>query len=442
VYDVAVVGAGVAGLTVAYRLLDAGRSVICLEADQSAGGCVRTDRVGGFLCERGAQNVLEETGGPVCQLASSIGISGEIQSAREKGNYIAWHERLFSMPSQLLQVLSVRGALRAARGFVAPSPPSDAGASVSSWASRRLGDEFARRIVDPMVCGVYAGDPDRLSLHATFPAITEFERTHRSMLIAAFRSKPVKRSVYTFRNGMETLTSTLARQIGPALRTGCKVSGIDRTSNRAYRVEGDGFTVEARTVVLATPAHVAASLLSALDEKTRSLLEGIRCVPIASAALAFAGTDLISGPPKGYGFVRPYCDGSRILGCLFSSSAFDGFAPAKSVLIRVLFGGQRHREDAGLPEERLADIAMRELRPILRIRANASPRFFHVARHWPGLPQYEVGHVERVRAIEERIARLPGLYLTGNSYSGLSVSKVVEGAERLSESMLQRRAAA
>jgi oxygen-dependent protoporphyrinogen oxidase len=436
------VGAGIAGLTVTFRLVDAGRNVICLEADQSAGGCVRTDRVGGFLCERGAQNVLEEAGGPVYRLVSGLGISGEIQAAREKGNYIAWHERLFSMPSQLFRVLSVRGALRAARGFVAPSSASDARASVSSWASRRLGDEFARRIVDPMVCGVYAGDPDRLSLHATFPAITEFERRHRSMLIAAFRSKPVKRSVYTFRNGMETLTSTLARRIGPALRTGCRVSGIDRTGGRAYRVECDGFTVDARRVVLATPAHAAASLLSALDESAASLLQGIHCMPIASAALAFAASDLITGPPRGYGFVRPYCDGSRILGCLFSSSAFDGFAPAKSVLIRVLFGGQRHSEDAGLPEERLADIAMRELRPILRIRANASLRLFHVARHWPGLPQYEVGHVERVRAIDERIGRLPGLYLTGNSYRGLSVSKVVEDAERLSESLLQRRAAA
>jgi oxygen-dependent protoporphyrinogen oxidase len=436
------VGAGIAGLTVTYRLLDAGRNVICLEADRSAGGCVRTDHVGGFLCERGAQNVLEEPGGPVCRLVSSLGISGEIQAAREKGNYIAWHERLFSMPSQLLRVLSVRGALRAARGFVAPSSPSDAGASVSSWATGRLGDEFARRIVDPMVCGVYAGDPDRLSLHATFPVITEFERTHRSMLIAAFRSKSLKRSVYTFRNGMETLTSTLARRIGPALRTGCKVSGVNRVGGRAYRVDGDGFTVEARSVVLATPAYIAASLLSALDEKARRLLEGIRCVPVASAALAFAATDLISGPPKGYGFVRPYCDGSRILGCLFSSSAFDGFAPAKSVLIRVLFGGQRHCEDAELPQERLADIAMRELRPILHIHAQASPKVFHVVRHRPGLPQYEVGHVERVHAIEERIARLPGLFLAGNSYRGLSVSKVVEDAERLSADMLQRQAAA
>jgi oxygen-dependent protoporphyrinogen oxidase len=436
------VGAGIAGLTVAYRLLDAGRNVICLEADQSAGGCVRTDRIGGFLCERGAQNVLEEPGGPVHRLVTSLGISDEIHAAREKGNYIAWHERLFSMPSQLLRVLSVRGALRAARGFVTPSSPSDAGASVSSWAIRRLGDEFARRIVDPMVCGVYAGDPDRLSLHATFPAISEFERTHRSMLVAAFKSKPVKRSVYTFRNGMETLTSILAQRIGPALRTGCKVCSVKRVSGRAYRVEGDGFAVEARTVVLGTPAPHAASLLSALDEKAASLVEGIRCVPIASVALAFAATDLISGPPKGYGFVRPDCDGSQILGCLFSSSAFDGFAPAKSVLIRVLFGGQRHCEDAALSQERLADIAMRELRPILRIHPNASPKFFHVVRHWPGLPQYEVGHVERVRAIEERIARLPGLFLTGNSYRGLSVSKVVEDAERLSDNMLQRRVAA
>jgi oxygen-dependent protoporphyrinogen oxidase len=436
------VGGGIAGLTVTYRLLRAGSNAICLEADSSAGGCVRTDRVGAFLCERGAQNVLEEPDGPVYRLAGELGISHEIQFAREKANYIACHERLFSMPSQLLRVLSVRGALRAARGFVAPLSPSDACASVGAWAARRLGCEFARRIVDPMVCGVYAGDPDRLSLDATFPEIRGFERAHCSLLVGAFRSKPVKKSVYTFRGGMETLTSTLAQRIGPALRTGCKVSGVAHVVGRGYRLEGDGLALETKAVVIATPARIASSLLSALDESTAKLLEGIQCAPVVSAALAFTAADLISGAPRGYGFVRPHCDGSRILGCLFASSAFSGFAPEGSVLIRVLFGGQRHGHDAGLCEERLAEIAMRELRPILRIRANASPRFFHVVRHWPGLPQYEVGHVERVRAIEDRMASFPGLHLAGNSYHGLSVSKVVEQAERLSSRMLLRRAAA
>jgi oxygen-dependent protoporphyrinogen oxidase len=417
-------------------------NVICLEGDESAGGCVRTDRVGAFLCERGAQNVLEEPEGPVYRLASDIGIASAIQPAREKANYIAWRGRLLSMPAQLVRVLSLRGTLRAARGFVAPSSPTDGDASVAAWATRRLGSEFAHRILDPMLCGVYAGDPEMLSFDATLTSIREFERAHRSMLIAAFKSKPIKRSVYTFRNGMETLTSTLARRIGPALRTGHRVLRVATAGSRAYRVEGDGLALEARSVVIATAAQVASSLLATLDQNASILLGGIRSAPIVSAALAFATSDLISGPPTGYGFVRPYCDGSRILGGLFASSMFGGFAPDGRVLIRVLFGGQRYRQDVELSDERLMDIAIRELRPILGIRAPAAPKLLRVVRHLPGLPQYEVGHLDRVRAIEERIAQIPGLHLAGNSYRGLSVSKVVAEAERLSSRMLQRRAAA
>jgi len=234
VYDVIVVGGGIAGLGVTYRLLGAGMNVICLEGDGSAGGSIRTDRVGAFVCERGAQNVLEEPDGPVYRLASDIGIASAIQPAREKTNYIAWRGRLLSMPAQLMRVLSLRGALRAARGFVAPSSPIDGDASVAAWATRRLGSEFAHRILDPMLCGVYAGDPEMLSSDATLTPIREFERAHRSMLIAAFKSKSIKRSVYTFRNGMETLTSTLARRIGPALRTGYKASRVAIAGSRAY----------------------------------------------------------------------------------------------------------------------------------------------------------------------------------------------------------------
>lgn len=170
--------------------------------------------------------MLEEAGGPAFRLARELGISGEIQPVRDKANYIARDGRLFSMPAQLLRVLSVSGALRAARGFVVPSSAYEDNRSVGGWAARRFGSEFAQRIIDPIVCGIYAGDPERLSLDATFPLIRELEHAHRSMLIAALKCKPVKRTVYTFRNGMQTLTSGLAQHIGPALRTSCTVSSV------------------------------------------------------------------------------------------------------------------------------------------------------------------------------------------------------------------------
>jgi oxygen-dependent protoporphyrinogen oxidase len=423
-------------------LLSAGRRVVCLESDQVAGGCVRTDRVGEFLCERGAQNVLEEPGGAVYRLANELGIASEIAVARENGNYIVWDDRLFAMPSQLFRVLSFRGAVRMMRGLVVPNSPRTGDESIAAWARRRLGDEFASRIADPMTCGVYAGDPERLSVDATFPAMHEIENKRRSLIAGAVRAKPARRRVYSFRNGMGALTSTLSERVGAALRTEFTASRITAARNGAYRIEGEPSAVKARNVVIATPAPVAARLLADVDACAARLLDGIRSAPVTSATLAFPVAELEGARPHGYGMIRPWCNGGRLLGCLFSSSAFKGFAPEGTVLLRVLFGGERDPEAAVLCDEELMDIALGELRSILRIRPKAKPLFFHVVRHWPGLPQYEVGHLARVLAIEERLERLRGIYVAGNSYRGLAVSNVVENAELLSTRLLQSRAAA
>ena len=440
-YDVAVIGGGIAGLTVTWRLLRAGVKVICLESDSSAGGCVRTDRIGGYLCERGAQNVLEEPHGAVMRLARGLGIEGEVQPARQQGKFIASQGRLFAMPSQLHKLLSTRGMLRLGHGLLSRCEPQEAEEPIAAWVRRRFGDEFARRVADPMVSGVYAGDPERLSLDATFPAVRDLERTHSRLLAGVFGSKSMKQSVYTFRNGMGTLTESLAKNIGPALRTGVKVAGISAAGNHSYRIDGcDG--VEAKAVVIATAAGIAADMVNTFDPAAAQLLGSIRSALVVSASLAFATEDLNRRPPEGYGLVGLHCEGSRLLGCMFSSSAFEGFSLAGAVLLRIIVGGERDPGAGSLSDRALVDLARRELSPILRIKAAARPLFFHAVTHRPGLPQYEIGHLARVKAVEQAIARFPGIYLTGNSYRGLSVSKVVEQAEQLSERMLQFRAAA
>lgn len=448
-YDAVVVGGGIAGLTVAYRLLAAGRRVICLEADALAGGCVRTDRVGGLLCERGAQNVLEETGGPVWRLARDLGIAAEMLYPREKGNYIAWGGRLCSMPAQLHRVLSLGGMVRASRGLLLARAPDGDEESVAQWARRRFGDEFACRVIDPMVSGIYAGDPERLSLEAAFPDLYDLERKHRSLAVGAFKSKPAKRRHYSFRNGMGALTEALAQRLGTAVRTGINAVAIADEGNGCYRVDGvdaasgkPALTVSARSVVVATPAAAAAPLMSTLDPPLGRLLRSIESAPVVSVSMAFSAADFDHSPPRGYGLVRPHCDGSRLLGCLFSSSAFEGAAPPDVIHIRILVGGQRDTGAYGLECSELLDLTRRELGRILHLRPDRRPSVFHVVRHRHGLPQYETGHLKRVRNIEETLAQFPRVHLTGNSYYALSVSKVVEQAERLSIRMLERSAGA
>jgi protoporphyrinogen/coproporphyrinogen III oxidase len=440
-YDAVVIGGGIAGLTVTWRLLAAGANAICLEADSSPGGCVRTDRIGGYICERGAQNVLEEPNGPVSRLAKDLGISEEIQPPAQKENLLASNGRLFKMPAQLHKLLSTRGILRVARGLVSRSEPEGSEEAIGAWVRRRFGDEFARRVADPMVSGIYAGDPERLSLDATFAAIRDLERAHSRLLVAAFLSKPARRLVYTFRNGMGTLTESLARRIGPALRTRVDVAGISARANGRYRIEGcDG--IEARTVIFATAATIAGDIVKRLDPALARSLRSIRNAPVLSAGIGFSTTDLSGPAPKGYGLVRPHCEGARLLGCLFCSSAFEHFSPAGTVLLRIIAGGERDPEAARLGDEELADLVISELGPTLGIRTGAKPVFFRATRYTHGLPQYELGHLKRVREIEQASARFSGIHFAGNSYRGLSVSKVVEQAEDLSNRILQLRAAA
>lgn len=444
-YDVVVVGGGIAGLTVAYRLLTAGRQVICLEADRAAGGSVRTDRVGGLLCERGAQNVLEEPAGPVCRLAQDLGIAGEMLYPREMGNFIAWGGRLCSVPAQLHRVLSLRGLARAGGGILWAGAADGHEESVAEWARRRFGNEFADRIVDPMVSGIFAGDPERLSLEAAFPDLGALERQHRNLLAGVFQSKPAKRRYYSFRNGMGALTEALARRLGTAVRTGIQAVAIAAEGNGCYRIDSDDPTtgkralqVQTRSVVIATPATLAAELVGSLDPVLAQMFRSIEGAPVVSAGLAFSPTDFSHRSPKGYGLMRPHCDGSRLLGCLFCSSAFEGTAPPDVIHLRVLIGGKRDPQAAELGDSELLNLARRELGPVLGLRTDAKPSVFHVVRNRPGLPQYETGHLKRVEAIEARITRFSGVHVTGNSYHGLSVSKVVQHAEQLSARLLER----
>jgi oxygen-dependent protoporphyrinogen oxidase len=447
-YDAVVVGGGIAGLTLAYRLLAAGRQVICLEADPAAGGCVRTDRVNGLLCERGAQNVLEKPGGPVYRLAQDLGIGAEILYPKDDGNFIAWGGRLYSMPSQLYRVLSFGGMVRAASGLLLAKAPGGSEESVGTWARRRFGREFACRVIDPVVSGVCAGDLERLSLDAVFPEIGTLERNYRSLAAGAFKNKPAKRHHYSFRNGMGALTEALAQRLGRALHTGLKAIAIAADGSGGYRINAEDQTggpiVQFRSgrVIIATPAAAAAEMMSTLDPAFGTLLGSIESAPVVTASMAFSPADFNPRPPRGYGLVRPRCEGSRLLGCLFPSSAFEGSAPPDVIHLRVLAGGRRDPDAFGISDSELINRTQQELGRVLGLRPDAKPSVIHVVRHRLGFPQYETGHLDRVHEIEGTLLRFPRVHLTGNSYYGLSVSKVVERAEQLSARILERLAAA
>jgi oxygen-dependent protoporphyrinogen oxidase len=338
--------------------------------------------------------------------------------------------------------------IRAARGLLLASAPDGVEESVATWARRRFGDEVALRVIDPMIAGICAGDPERLSLDAVFPDLGKLERKHRSLLAGAFGRKSARRHHYSFRNGMGALTEALSNRLGKVLHTGIKAVAVAADGN-GYRIDAEDsangtrvFQLRSRGVVIAAPAALAAGMMSTLSPALERLLAGIESASAVTAGIAFSPADFISHPPRGYGFVRPHCEGSRLLGCLFPSSAFEGTAPDGVVHLRVLAGGRRDPDACKLSDAEFIDLVRAEVGSVLGLRPNAQPSVCHIVRHAIAFPQYEEGHLERVRQIEAALMQYPGIHLAGNSYYGLSVSKVVERAEQLSASILAARAAA
>jgi oxygen-dependent protoporphyrinogen oxidase len=247
---------------------------------------------------------------------------------------------------------------------------------------------------------------------------------------------------------MGALTEALSNRLGRFLHPGIKAVAV-AADGSGYRIDAEDsasgattFQLRSRTVVIAVPAAVAAGMLNTLNPALGQLLGGIESAPAVTAGIAFSPADFISLPPRGYGFVRPHCEGARLLGCLFPSSAFEGTAPDGVVHLRVLAGGRRDPDACKLSDGELIDLVRAETGGVLGLRPNVQPSVCHVVRHTIAFPQYEAGHVERVKQIEAALTQHPRLHLAGNSYYGLSVSKVVERAEHLSASILKGRAAA
>jgi len=456
---VVVIGGGVAGLSATYEILERSRrvtgglEVLCLEAEGQAGGNIRTERADGYIAEWGPNGFLDNIPATL-DLARRLGIGERLLPAdRSSERRFIWRAgRLRLLPRGPLSflfssVLTVPGRLRVLCEPFGPPPPREGDESVFDFAARRIGREAARILVDAMVTGVYAGDASRLSLKATFPKMWRMEREHGTLVRAMFARRRAARAARTrsggpagpggmltsFRSGLDELLQALARAAGPSLRLGARATALSRADGR-YRIGiAGGETIDADGVVLATPAWWASEIAAPLDpEMGRTMAE----ITSASMAVVHLGFDAaaIGGSPRGFGFLAPRGEGLRILGSIWASSVFPGRAPAGKVLLTTMVGGARDPEAVGLDDAALLGIVRGDLRTAMGI--GAEPEFVRVFRHPRGIPQYTIGHPDRVEAIERRLEAWPGLLVSGNSYRGISVNLCVDEAPRIAEEVV------
>jgi oxygen-dependent protoporphyrinogen oxidase len=442
--DVVVVGAGISGLATAFRLQRRGHAVRVLEAAPRAGGVIGSHRRGGALYETGPNSTLDTT--PLIgELLDAAGIAAERLDATAAAarRYVLRGGRLVPLPASpgafLTTPLFSLGAKLALlrEPFVAPAPP-DRDESVAAFVRRRLGTEFLDYAIEPFVAGIYAGDPERLSVQAAFPRLHALEQRYRSLIrgqILGARERARARekakntaSSFSFRAGMQTLPDALARELR-GLETGVRVVRLARVEDGAFEVEGERGGecrgVRARAVVLAVPADAAAGLVRQLAPAAAQALDAIPYSPVAVVASAYRRAD-VQHPLDGFGFLAPRKEGRPILGTLFSSSMFDGRAPADTVLLTTFVGGSRHPELARASADAIAQQVGRELAALL---GAATPQWREVVQ-WPrAIPQYTLGHLERIAAVERAEADVSGLFFRSNYRGGVSVGDCIKSAD-------------
>ena len=440
-YDTIVIGAGISGLSVAHGLEQRGRTVAVLEAAPQAGGVIATTHRDGALFERGPNSTLD-TSPRIAQLLAELGIEGERADASESAaiRYIVRDAKLAALPTSppaflKTSAFSTAAKLRLMREpFIAPTPPG-VEESIAAFVRRRLGNEFLDYAIDPFVAGIYAGDPDRISVKAAFPRLLALEQKYGSLIKGQFlgaRERKKKKEVaknaaksFSFRAGMQTLTDAIARRLAH-LECGVRVRRVTRGPD-GFVVEGarggDAVVYTARSVVLAAPAFDAGGMVADLAPEASRALAGIAYAPVAIVISTYARRD-VAHSLAGFGFLVPKVEHRALLGTLFSSSMFDGRAPNGMVLLTTFVGGRRNPELLALSDDALKAAVHTELADL--VGARAAPAWQEVVRWSKAIPQYDIGHLDRLRPVEAAEVAVPGLHFFANYRGGVSVGDRIQ----------------
>jgi oxygen-dependent protoporphyrinogen oxidase len=451
--DVIVVGAGISGLATAFRLHKQGVSVVVAEAASRTGGAIGTRRTHGFLIEAGPNSMLETT--PLMrELVREIGVESEVvpANAAAKKRYILRGGRLVALPmspGQLLvsRLFSFGTKLRLAREpFVPPAHPTIE-ETVADFVRRRLGQEFLDYAINPFVAGVFAGDPEHLSVRAAFPRLAELEQRYGSLIRGQIRGARERKAsaekskqaapMLSFAGGMQTLTDAIAAKL-PDLRLGTRVTAVVPLEGGGYKVrcesQNDGaYDIRAHAVVIAVPAYAAAPLVAPLSDVAARELQAIPYPPVASVVLGFRRSSL-KHALDGFGFLVPAVEHRRILGTIFSSTLFPGRAPEDQVALTTFAGGARQPDIAAGDEDGIALTVRAELKPLLKVRS--SPVLRAVTRWERAIPQYNLGHLERIERITALEREHPGLLFCANWRGGISVGDCIKSAAAVADRLL------
>jgi oxygen-dependent protoporphyrinogen oxidase len=465
---IVIVGGGIAGLAAAHRLQEISREhelplpFTLLEASNRLGGTLATEKRDGFLMELGPDSFISEKPWALA-LCRRMGMEAELIGTQDqhRATFVVHHGKLELLPEGFMLMAPTRfaplarsrlfswpGKLRMALDLLLPRGAARDDESLGSFVRRRFGREALERVAQPLIGGIYTADPERLSLAATMPRFLQMEREHRSVIAAmwqASRRKPqdakdasgARWSLFvTLRDGMQTMVEALrARLLLGTVHQGNAVESISQR-NGHWQIECQrGETLVADGVILATPSFNAAQIVRGLDTALADQLNSISYSSAATVNFAFR-REQIPHPLNGFGFVVPHIEKRKIIAGSFSSVKYAGRAPEGHVLLRAFVGGSLQAELFERDDQEMERMVRQELADLLGI--TAEPLFTRIARYPRSMPQYFVGHLDRVAAVERKIAMYPGLALAGNAYRGVGIADCVRSGEEAAEAVVRK----
>ena len=463
---IVVIGGGIAGLAAAHRIVELNTEkslaleVMLLEASPRLGGTIATERIDDFVVEAGPDSFITEKPWAV-RLCERLGLTSRListQAAFQK-IYVVHRGRLEVLPDGFFLLAPTRfwpfistplfswaGKLRIASELFLPRGNFNDDESLGSFVRRRFGHEALERVAQPLVGGIYAADPDKLSLTATMPRFKEMEQKKRSVIRAMWDEQRQRRrnretgsgarwSLFvTLSGGMQEIVDTIAQRLPEeTVRQNTPASSISH-DGRSWRVQTKNHqSLDADAVILATPAFHSAELLISIEPQTAAEMKQISYASSATVSLAYRRQDF-PRQPDSFGFVVPAAEPRKITACTFSSVKYPGRAPNGYILLRAFIGGMLQPElfndDDAVMDKNVRD----ELASLLGV--TAQPLFARICRHPNSMPQYHVGHEARIKRIETSLQRLPTLALAGSAYRGVGISDCVRTGEEAAESIV------
>lgn len=453
-HPVAIVGGGIAGLSAAWHLQKAGIDYVLLEQDARLGGKIRTDAVSGygdvpFIVEGGPDSFITQKPWGVA-LAHELGLDTTLIGVNErlKQTYVLNKGKATPLPDGVLMIVPTKfkpfifsplispwGKLRMGMDLFIPPRKDTGDETLAEFVRRRLGSEALDKIAEPLMSGIYNAEADKQSVLATFPRFRELEQKYGSLTKGMLASQRVRQqsAVSTLPNGkpmsffvtpkagVEAIVDALHVQLTGDLRLGVGVVAIEPIGS-GYRLHlADGGNLDAGQVILATPAFVTGMLLRPLAPEAADLLGDIRYVSTGTISFAFRSADA-PNPLNGYGLVIPMSERRPINAITLNSIKFAHRAPDGHLLLRAFFGGSRSPQSMELDDVALYATVRRELDALLGI--NAEPLFHRIYRWRRSNPQYDVGHLERVAAIERSLPS--GIHVAGSAYRGVGIPDCVK----------------